>query len=410
MKTKIISAVLTLTVLLSITAGAVGITGDGACTMDFESGRVIYEKNADKPLVPASLTKIMTLYVVYEKISDGTLSKDTVVTISPGAARKSQNPEGSNIPLYAGQQMTVDSLINAIVIPSACACASAIAEHISGSEEAFAFLMNQTAAKLGMSVYFTDASGLSDYNRVTPRSFAILVRSFIANYPDILNYTKKTSVTINGHTYKSTNKFININDPYYYSIVDGFKTGTSTMAGSNLIATAQRNGSRIINVVMKANGNAGRYSDSRSLLDYGFGKIEYFTMNMFSTDIRSFIYGNEIPCYYYPGRETALCIVAENLANYGFDVDYDYALSTLYISPNPQKHPTPIHIEKNTPWTPLHRVYYQPWLKVVLIKDNLEYRLNTVHSLNGQCCISIDELGSFFDYSWDDMTRCAYIN
>lgn len=407
MKKRIVSIILVLTMVMSVNAQAFSITGLGACTIDFESGRVLYEKNADMPLCPASLTKIMTLYILYEKMAEGVISKDSIITVSANAARASQNYSGSNIPLYTGQQMTVDTAINAIVIPSACAVAVAVAEHISGSEYAFTKLMNDTATSLGMNAYFADASGLSNYNRVTPRSFAILVKNFILKYPDILNYTKKTSVSVNGRTYKSTNKFLNTNDPHYYSIVDGFKTGTSTLAGCNLISTGERNGSRVINVVMKANSNTDRYSDSRRLLDNGFEKIEYFTTNMFSTDIKAYINDNQIPCYYYSGRQPALCIIAENLNGYGFDTNYDSAESTLYISLNPNKAISPVNSYIHTSIKPLLKIYDQPWLKVILIKDGMEYRLNTVHSLNGQCCISIDELGSYFNYGWNDETRTA---
>ncbi len=410
MKKRIVSLILILILILSLNAQAISITGFGACTMDFESGRVIFEKNADTPLCPASLTKIMTLYILYEKMAEGLITKDTVITISQNAAKKSMDYTGSNIPLYYGQQMTVDTIINAIVIPSACACATAVAEYISGSEYAFTKLMNDTGAALGMSVYFTDASGLSDYNRVTPRSFAILVRNFILKYPDILNYTKKTSVNINGRVYKSTNKFLNPADSNYYSIVDGFKTGTSTLAGSNLISTGEKNGSRVINVVMRAAGNTGRYSDSRLLLDNGFNKIEYFTTNLFSTDIKTYINENPIPCLYYGGRQTALCIVAEDLNSYGFDTHYDYSTSTLYISQNPYKTVLPISFYTANPMEPLYKIYDQPWLKVVLIKDGIEYPLKTVFSLNGKCCISVDELGSYFKYMWDGENRAAIIS
>ena len=402
---------LIITLAASPCAQAFNISAVGACSMDFESGEFLYEKNSDMSLTPASLTKIMTLYIVFEKMAEGVLSKDTPIIISENAARLSRDKEATNIILNQGEAIKLDTLIDAMVIVSACASCTAVAEHISGSEENFALLMNETASKLGISAYFTDASGLSDYNLITPKSIAILVREFITKYPDILNYTKKSKVWIKGKEYKNTNQFLDIESKNYYSGVDGFKTGTTSRAGKCLISTAQKDGERIISVLMKAGSNAARYSDSRALLDSAFESVRYFNWNLFSTDIRAYIDGVEIPCCYSLGREKTLCITAENLNFYGFDTYYDAESSTLYIYENNLKEISPVSCEKEVvPSVPIYKIYEQPSLKVVLVKDTAQYMLKTVFSLNGQCCISFDEFGKFFSYSWDGEKRTAMLN
>lgn len=408
MKKRAFILFLIITLLISPGAQAFNISATGACSMDFESGEFLYEKNSDMPLTPASLTKIMTLYIVFEKMAEGTLSKDTPIVISENAAMRSRDSEATNIVLNQGESLKLDTLIDAMVIVSACASCTAVAEHISGSEENFALLMNETASKLGLSAYFTDASGLSDYNLITPKSIAILVREFITKYPDILNYTKKSRVWIKGKEYKNTNQFLDVQNKNYYSGVDGFKTGTTTLAGKCLVSTAQKDGERIISVLMKAGTNQGRYSDSRALLDSAFDRVWYLNSNLFSTDIRAYIDGVEIPCCYSSGRKKALCITAENLNFYGFDTYYDSENSTLYIYENDLKEISPVDCEKAAvPSMPIHKIYEQPSLKVVLIKDGAQYPIETVFSLNGQCCISFDELGKFFSYSWDGDRREA---
>ena len=411
MKKRALILFLIITLLLSPCAQAFNISATGACTMDFESGEFLYEKSSDMSLTPASLTKIMTLYIVFEKIAEGELSKDTPIVISENVARLSRDREATNIVLNEGEAVTLDTLIDAMVIVSACASCTAVAEHISGSEESFALLMNETAAKLGISAYFTDASGLSDYNLITPKSMAILVREFITKYPDILNYTKKNKVWIKGKEYKNTNQLLDIESKNYYSGTDGFKTGTTSLAGKCLVSTAQKDGERIISVLMKAGTNSERYSESKALLDSAFDRVRYLNSNLFSTDIRAYIDGEEIPCSYSLGRKKTLCITAENLNFYGFDTYYDAVNSTLYIYENELKEISPMACEKDAkPSEPIYKIYDQPSLKVVLIKDGAQNILETVFSLNGQCCISLDELGKYFNYSWNTDKRIAVLN
>lgn len=406
MKTKKITAILLILILsISIPAHALNLSATGACTMDFETGEIFYEKNADAPMTPASLTKIMTLYIVYEEMAKGTLTPETLIPISYNAAHP-KDRTATNIPLTAGELLPLSTLIDAMAIVSACGCCTAVAEYLSGSEEAFANRMNETAAQMGINAYFTDASGLSDYNLITPKGVATLVREFVKKYPEILEITKKQTVHIKGKKYEATNLLLP-GGKNFYEGTDGFKTGTTTRAGKCIAATAQRGDTRIISVSMKSSTNELRYSDATALLDSAFARADFLNTNLFETDIRAFVNGAQIPCCYFLGRKNTLCITAENLNSYGFDTYYDAGVSTLYIYENKNKEITPLYITKNTAGNPLYKIYTLSTPKVVLVKDGQQINLETVFSLNGQCCISIDELGRYFTYAWDDENRTA---
>ncbi len=402
---KITSILLILIFLISFPAHALNLSATGACTMDFETGEVFYEKNADAPMTPASLTKIMTLYIVYEEMEKGTLTPETLIPISYNAAHP-KDPDATNIPLTVGELLPLSTLIDAMAIVSACGCCTAIAEYLSGSEDVFATRMNETAAQMGINAYFTDASGLSDYNLITPKGVATLIREFVKKHPQILEITKKQTVYIKGKKYEATNLLLPGGKKFYEG-TDGFKTGTTTRAGKCIAATAQRGDTRIISVSMKSSTNALRYSDATALLDSAFARADFLNTNLFETDIRAFVNGAEIPCCYALGRKKALCITAENLNSYGFDTYYDAGVSILYIYENENKEITPLSITKNTAGNPLYKIYTLSAPKVVLVKDGQQINLETVFSLNGQCCISLDELGAHFSYTWDGENRTA---
>lgn len=406
---KLVCIIIVLSIILaSFPAGAIEVSSYGACVVDVESGQILYSKDAQIPRVPASMTKIMTLYLLFEKLASGEISKTTPIYISSYVSQKSYNSNASNIPLAAGTYYTVEELINAMVVPSACAACVAVAEGLYGSEYAFVVKMNEKATQMGLAAYFADTSGLSSNNRISAESMAMLVRNFILNYPDILNYTKKTGVYIRGRYYKATNLLLDRSSAYFYKYADGFKTGTTSVAGKCLTATAQRDDTRIIAVTMHSSSEKTRCTDAVKLLEYGFNIMNMYTSNIYSTDIRTFINDAEIPCYYYYGRKKALLIIAENLRNYGFSSDYNVAENTLYltytgspVSPLPQ-------ISK-TPFVPMYPIYKNTNLKVAVMKDNIPVYLNTVYSLNGLCCISVDELGALYSPEWKNDVRSAII-
>ena len=205
-KKRILSLVLVFMMLFAVSANALELNAGGACSINFETGEVYFEKNADVLMTPASLTKIMTLYIVFEKMAAGEFTEETLIPISSYAASISRGGDATNIPLTAGYSLPMGSLIDAMTIVSACACCTVVAEYISGSEETFAALMTKTAHDMGIEAYFYDASGLSDDNLISPKGVAQLMRNFIAKYPEILKYTSKTQAVINGKKYDSAEK------------------------------------------------------------------------------------------------------------------------------------------------------------------------------------------------------------
>ena len=251
------------------------ITAASAIVIDCDTGAVLYEKDADTMRVPASMTKVMTAYLIFEELEAGNLTLDTLVPISAENAQKSR--DGGNypasVPLTAGSSVPVDTLLRLILVPSASASCIVMAEYIAGSEAAFVQRMNETAKRLGMTAEYENSHG-AHVHYLTARSQAILVAEFIHRFPQILNYTSLTGVSFNGKWYPNTNKLLPGLD-FAYEGADGFKTGTITAAGYCLSATAVKNGRRIISVVMKSSNDTTRHTDSAALLDYGFALLEY---------------------------------------------------------------------------------------------------------------------------------------
>lgn len=246
------------------------ISAWGAIAIDADTKEVLYEKNPDKMLVPASMTKIMTTYIIFEEMEAGNLTKDTLVTVSPKVAKLSRNRSyPMMVPLDSGGKYTIDQLIKLIMIPSASASCIAVAEHISGSEEAFVKRMNETANRIGMQAKFNNSHG-AIVHYTTPRGMATLVSTFIDEYPEILNYTSLQGVEFNGKYYPILNELLHKRK---YDGVDGFKTGTIKSARYCLASTAKKNDRRVISVVFGSENNKKRYDDSEKILDLAFKKV-----------------------------------------------------------------------------------------------------------------------------------------
>lgn len=274
MKKRFLSILLALclTLALAAPAGAVYVNntyvaGQGLFVLDYETGTELYAYNADTAFVPASITKLMSMYLTYEAIDNGEITLDTVVPVSEKVYTLSRNYNYWNtVPLYYNQTYTVGELIELIFVYSASASVVAVAELICGDEARFVERMNAKAAEWGIDATFNGCSGIED-NYITPRAVATLARRLITDYPQVLEITSKRSVYFHGSVYNTTNHLLT-SQPYEGA--DGLKSGTTGNAGYCFVATAVRNGVRIITVVMRsANGNS-RFSDSKTLLNYGF--------------------------------------------------------------------------------------------------------------------------------------------
>ena len=252
-------------------AGSVTVTAPSVLLMEASTGKVLYEKDADTRRPPASVTKVMTILLIYDALSAGKIHKEDVVTTSEYAASMG----GSQVFLEAGEEQTVDTLLKCIVVSSANDACVAMAEYISGTEEAFVQQMNERARGLGMeNTVFKNCNGLdTDGHVTTARDIALMSRELITKYPDVYEYTKIWMDTIVHKTKKgeeefglsNTNKLIR-----QYAYATGLKTGSTGEAKFCLSATAQKDGIDLIAVIMAAPDVKTRFADAQTLLNYGF--------------------------------------------------------------------------------------------------------------------------------------------
>jgi D-alanyl-D-alanine carboxypeptidase (penicillin-binding protein 5/6) len=234
---------------------------------DFNSGRVLAEKDIDKRVEPASLTKMMTTYIVSNEIIEGNISMEDMVLVSEKAWRM----EGSRMFIEVGKEVSVGDLLKGVIIQSGNDASVALAEHIAGTEEVFAAIMNQYAARLGMnSTNFVNSTGLPDPNHyTTARDLATLAEAIIRDHPEIYEWHSIKEFTFNGIKQPNRNLLLWRDDS-----VDGIKTGHTESAGFCLVASAVRNGMRIISVVMGTDGMESRARASSSLFGYAFRFFE----------------------------------------------------------------------------------------------------------------------------------------
>ena len=248
------------------TGYTLSVKAKSAFLMDYDTGTVLFEQNADERLPLASVTKIMTLLLVMEALEDGRIHLEEMVTASEHAASMG----GSQIDLEVGEQMSVNDLIKSVVIASANDAAAALAEHIAGSEEAFVAAMNEKAASLGMlNTHFENTNGLDDTTTAhysSARDIAIMSRELM-RHPKILEYSGIWMDTIRNGEFglTNTNRLIR-----FYPGATGLKTGSTEKAKFCISATALRDGMHLIAVVMGAESRDIRNEETKKLLDYGF--------------------------------------------------------------------------------------------------------------------------------------------
>ncbi len=241
---------------------------DAALIIDAESGKVLYSRSAYASRHPASLTKMMTLYLLFDAMKKGTVNLSTALAISAHAA--SQKP--TNLHLWAGDQITVEVAIKAIVVRSANDVAVAIAEGLGGTESHFAQMMTETARSMGMSnTYFHNASGLPDQMQVTTANdLSILARHLGTDFPQYFPYFSTPSFYYRGVNYVTHDNLIG-----RYDGTDGIKTGYTQMSGFNLVSSVRRGGRHIIGVVMGGRTARKRDNEMMALLDDAFGVKGY---------------------------------------------------------------------------------------------------------------------------------------
>ena len=245
--------------------------------MEASTGQIIYEKDADEQLPPASVTKIMTLLLIFDALDSGQIQLDDKVTTSEYAASMG----GSQVFLEAGETQTVDTLIKCISVASANDACVAMAEYICGNEEEFVARMNQRAKDLGMeNTHFINCNGLDvDGHLTTARDIAVMSRELITEYPEIYDYCTIWMENITHTTKKGTSEFglTNTNKLIrQYEYATGLKTGSTGKAKFCVSATARKDGMDLIAVIMAAPDSKTRMKDAVTLFNYGFGKCQRY--------------------------------------------------------------------------------------------------------------------------------------
>lgn len=250
------------------------VAAAGHVLMDYETGHLITEQNADMQLAPASLTKIMTMYVIGKELEAGNISLEDEVTISENAWAKNF-PDSSKMFIEVGTKVKVKDLLRGIVVQSGNDACVAMAEHIAGSESAFASMMNAHAQALGMTAsHFVNSHGLHDPDHYTsPRDMATLSQALISETPDMYKIYSEKEFTYNGIKQYNRNSLLwdkSLN-------VDGIKTGHTSDAGYSLITSGTQGDMRLVSVVMGTESERARKEENKKLLRYGFRFYETVT-------------------------------------------------------------------------------------------------------------------------------------
>jgi D-alanyl-D-alanine carboxypeptidase (penicillin-binding protein 5/6) len=238
-----------------------------ALVVDDVTGMVMYAKDADQPVPPASMSKLMTLYMLFEALRDGRVTMDTTFTVSPRA----QSMEGSRMFVEAGTEVPVSALVQGIIVQSGNDACVVVAEGLAGSEATFAEQMTKRARELGMpNSAFRNASGLpQDGHHMSPRDLVTLSRLIIDDFPEYYEFFRETEFTWNGITQPNRNPLLKLGLG-----VDGLKTGHTSEAGYGLVASAVQNDQRVIFMVGGLPSEAARAEETESIVKWAFGAFD----------------------------------------------------------------------------------------------------------------------------------------
>ncbi len=250
-----------------MTSGSLRYDARSVVLMDGLTGQVLYEQNPNLKISPASFVKVMTLYLIYDALRAGQLKMDDLVTVSERAWRRTYKTDSSTMFLKAGERVKIEDLLKGVAIASGNDACVVLAEHLSGSEEAFAAKMNEKAKLLGLKdSQFKNSDGMpAEGQYTTAMDMALLSKRYIEDHPEALTFHSATEFEYNGKRQGNRNTLLQKNIG-----VDGLKTGHLKEAGYHLAATAKRDGQRMIAVVMGCNKMQKRAPEAQKLLEYGF--------------------------------------------------------------------------------------------------------------------------------------------
>lgn len=287
---------LSMTISHQVLAESFDVPAKHAIAVEERTGKILYEKDATTPAGVASITKILTVYMVYKEIQQGKLSWNSNVKISDYAYDLTASSTASNVPMEA-RKYTVKQLVNAAMVASANSAAIALAEKIGGSESKFVDMMSEQLKEWGITdAKLVNASGLNnsmlgdniypgsssdDENMLSAKDVAIIARHLVTEYPDILKITSQTTAQF-GDTTMNTYNLMLKDMPLYRNGIDGLKTGTTELAGASFVATSNENGMRVISVILNADNweenDYARFQATVKLLNYVTDKYDYTTV------------------------------------------------------------------------------------------------------------------------------------
>lgn len=348
----------------------ISINSSVALLMEFSTGQIIYQKNINERKYPASMTKMMGMFIVLEKIKIGKIKYDDVVIVSENASSMG----GSQVFLEAGEQITVNDLFKAICIASANDAIVALGEYAYGSEENFIKEMNIMAKKLGMNdTNFINATGFHDPNHyTTANDMATLALALLTNHKDdVLKYTSMYEAYIRENTEKpfwlvNTNKLVK-----FYEGLDGLKTGYTSSSRYNLTATAERNGLRFITVIMDAETSSSRNADTTNLMNHGFNNYKVVTLYKKGETITSHTFHNA-------KTQNTPIIVKEDIT---YVTKKNEQPTTMNVTVEIEKEEAPVNSEEkvgriiitnpNTGWQNFFDIYSKQNVEKIKFKDLL---------------------------------------
>jgi len=283
----ILAIIASVSVLLSTNALAtyVGdrrISSATAVVIDYETGKIIFDHNAEVQRVPASMTKLLAVAVVLDAIEDGRISFDTRVYTSYNISNFSMNRRYSNVPMPVGSSYSVRHLIDAVMLRSAGAATVALAELLYGTEATFINRMNAKVIEYGLVGDFRDSWGISADTRISAYYMAQLARAIVKEHPIILEIASRTTMSHNNIAMNNTNTLLG-----NYDGLDGLKTGFTNAAGWCFVGTAMRDGRRIIAVTMGSSDRDVRFTDSTILLNYGFTNFNRAFAGHFRSEVEN---------------------------------------------------------------------------------------------------------------------------
>ncbi len=305
LKNKLVCGVFAGILMSSIgQAYALETTARNVVLMDYDTGQILFAKDHQKMVPPASMSKLMTIYIIFSKLKDGSLSLDDTFTVSENAWRKGGAASGgSTMFLNIGENVRVEDLIKGIIIQSGNDACIVAAENLAGSEEDFAVEMNKMARKIGLkNSSFANSTGLPDPNhRMSVEDLAILARHIIKEFPGYYYLFSQKTFTHNNITQGNRN-------PLLYSMpgADGLKTGHTEEAGFSLTASVKRGDRRLIEVMTGTKSNKERSEESGKIMNYGFREFDNYDVLEQGQKVA------DIPVWFGEQKEVGL-VVAENL-------------------------------------------------------------------------------------------------